>query len=417
MKNKLLLTNILLAIFGFSFSILLSGCLKKSDGEIVKAVPLPFKGQDMVKTLAGESSLTLFYQAFNRLALASVITPNTGFTIFAPTDSVLKAVGLDTMGITKLPIDSLRKLITYYIINGAYDDNALTSSIISKQVTTLRQDTVSVFRGNNSLVIPPLFIKEDEVLYLNGVAVTKSKPAIQTSNGYIYPINSLIAGFPSRTLYDIIKSDSNLTLYNQSLIIADSIRDAALSFPDPFSEDVTFFSDPLTYSVSGNSYVCFYPTVLAPTNKAFNDAGFYTVNDIRQFALRSQTGTDANYTFHSSPLDSILKHHILYNYKVAQNNPSTFAGIVRIFYNDLLDPAINNGVYNSYLGPYYSLGYATPLSFSAVNGVVNIKWNSDPSSQPVVLPLDASPQNPVNNFIASNGALYKIDKLFYPIVK
>jgi uncharacterized surface protein with fasciclin (FAS1) repeats len=425
MKKKLLQTNILLTIFGLSFSILLSGCLKPSDGEIVKAVPLPFKGQDMVKTLAGESSLTLFYQAFNRLALASVITPNSGFTIFAPTDSAMKAAGLDATDIMKLPIDSLRKLIMYHIANGVYDDNALTSSITSKQVTTLQQDTVSDIYGFRSVVVPPLFIKENKVLYLNGIAVVKSKPAIQTSNGYIYPINSLITGIPSRTLYDVIKSDPDLTLYNQALIIADSIRDAALGYPDPTSEDVATFSNPINFSIYGNNYASFYPTVLAPTNKAFNDAGFHTVNDIRQFALRSQTGFNTDYSaFNFSPVDSVLKHHILYNYKVAQGNPGTFVGIIRIFYNDLLNPAINNGVYNSYLGPGSdnfgargSLGYATPLTFSASNGVVNIKWTSDPASPLVVLPLDVSMLHPVNNFIASNGALYKIDKLFYPIVK
>lgn len=417
MKNKLLPIKILFTIFGLSLSVLFSGCLKKSDGEIVKAVPAPFEGQDMVKTLAGESSLTLFYQAFNRLALASVIDPNTGYTIFAPTDSAMKAAGLDAAGITSLPIDSLRKLMMYHIVNGVYDDNALTSSVISKQVKTLRQDTVPVLHGGNSLVIPPLFIKEDKALYFNGVAVIKSKPAIQTTNGYIYPINSLIPAIPSRTIYDVIKSDPDLTLYNQALIIADSIRDAALFFPDPTTEDVTIFSAPLTNGLLGSSFMSFYPTVLAPTNKAFNDAGFHTVDDIRQFALRSQTGYDANFTFHASPVDSVLRHHILYNYKVASNNPSTFVGIIRVFYHDLLNPAINNGVYNSYLGPYYGSGYATPLTFSAVNGVVNIKWNSDPASPLVALPLDASPQHPVNNFIASNGALYKIDQLFYPIVK
>lgn len=423
MKKKLIPIKNLLVLFGLSFGMLMSGCLKPSDGEIQQPVSIPFNGQDIIKTLAGESSLTLFYQAFTRLSLASKITANTGYTIFAPTDSAMNAAGLDAAGINKLAIDSLQKLIMYHIVEGVFDDEALTNSVITKQVVTVKQDTVSDIYGFRSVIKTQLFVKEDQVLYLNGVSVTKNKPAIKATNGYIYPVNGLITNIPLRTLYDIIKSDPDLSLYNQALIIADSLRDAGIGQSDPSSEDVTTFSNPITIASTG--WPTFLPTLLAPTNKAFNNAGFYSVNDIRNFALRSPTGFDAAYSvFNYSPVDSVLKHHVLYNVSVAFGDPSTTFGIIRVFYNDLLNPAINNGVYNSYTGPgsnffqtQFLLTYSVPLIFSNSNGVVYVQWNNDPTLPAVLLPHDVSPQHSVNNYIASNGALYKIDKLFYPIVK
>ena len=171
-----------------------------------------------------------------------------------------------------------------------------------------------------------------------------------------------------------------------------------------------------------------YPTILAPTNKAFNDAGFYTAGDISRYANNTPyIGFDPNngITFYFSPIDSVLNHHVLFSpYGTDngnQNGLGTYAS--RIYYYDLLNPDINNGVYNTWgktlqgFSTYFSLNFKTPLTLSAVGQTANVKWSDKPAMPAVPIPHDASLQHPVKNYVASNGALFKIDKLFYPAVK
>lgn len=424
MKKKILAINLTLVLLGLSLTVLISSCLKKSDADLVPGAAIPFKGDDLVKTLSAQSSLHLFNLAFNRLGLAASVTPDKGFTIFAPTDSAMKAAGLDEAGINNLNIDSLRKLITYHVGIGSLDDRALSNSVITPQISTLKQDPVKdPSTGAVYFKAPDLFVKESGAIYFNGKPIAKSAPAIQATNGYVYPISGLISSdLSGPTLYDIIQTDPDLSLYNEALTIQDSILVANGYF---FSGTITLFSKPGTPYISKEMY----PTILAPTNKAFNDAGFHSAEDIRKYANNAPyIGYDQNtyVTFYYSPLDSVLNHHVLYSpYGNSdngnQNGIGTYAS--RIYYYDLLGQAINNGTYNTWgktlqgFSTYYSLNFQTPLILSAEGQTAYVKWNSDPKMPKIGIPRDASVQHPVNNYIASNGALFKIDKLFYPAVK
>ncbi|GAA4312367.1 hypothetical protein GCM10023149_07700 [Mucilaginibacter gynuensis] len=419
MKKKLLYINFALAVLGISLTLTLSGCLKASDAQLNPEPALPFKGDNLVKTLAGQSSLHLFYQAFNRLKLAASIDSSKAYTIFAPTDSAMMAAGLDEAGINQLDIDSLRKLITYQIGIGALDERALSNSVVTPQIITLKKDPVKdPSTGTIYQRSPILFVKQTGAIYFNGVPLNKSAPVIPATNGYLYPVSGFIAQIPAPTLYDIIKTDPELSMYYKALMIEDSVLVA-----NSGGGDIAFFSAPGSiYRTNG-----MYPTILAPTNKAFNDAGFYTAEDIVKYADSGPyIGPDFNdfITFHYSPLDTVLRHHVLYSPLGASdgsNGLSIYA--VRVFYNDMLNTAINNGVYNTWgkalpgFPTYYSMNFPVPLTFSSVGQTAYVKWSNNAAAPAVEIPRDASAQHPVNNYVASNGALYKIDKLFYPAVK
>lgn len=396
--------------------LLLSACLKKSDQVAVPGPALSFKGQDLVKTLASQPTLHLFNLAVNRLSLNTSIDTGTGYTIFALTDSAMKANGLDSAGIFKLNIDSLRDVISYQVGIGVFDDKLLTNNITTIQILTLKQQITKNYNGGVTVTQMPLYLKETGALYFNGIPVNKTAAAIQANNGYIYPVSGFMAKLPTRTISDIISTDPDLSMFNEAVAIADSVFNANAGFN--IGDLPTLFS-----TVPMANAKVLMPTVLAPTNKAFNDAGFYTADDLRKYADRYPPTLDFNdfATITYSSLDSLLGRHILYN------DISTLPYSVRVFYNDLLGPLINNGVYNTYVGGFTTsqlgiagepsaLKYKTPLIFSAKAGVAYVKWNSDPQSPPVMIPLDADPLKPVNNYVASNGAVYKIDKLFFPIV-
>jgi hypothetical protein len=83
---------------------------------------------------------------------------------------------------------------------------------------------------------------------------------------------------------------------------------------------------------------------------------------------------------------------------------------------------VNNGALNTYIGPaggdvdasYFILRYPSTLQFSLKAGVAYVQWNDDPNAA-VPIPRDADQAKPVRNFTATNGSLFKIDKLFYPL--
>jgi uncharacterized surface protein with fasciclin (FAS1) repeats len=381
-------------------AISLSACLKETDAPATPAISIPFEGTDLAGTLAKESSLQLFNRAFKRLSLESQVTNNTGYTIFAPTDSAMKAAGLDEAGIDQMNIDQLRNRITYQIAIGALDDRALSLPVTATYLNTLRTALKVSPDGSALIETAPLYVKEDDHFYFNGTAVTKRASVIKATNGYIYPVTAFAAEIPAATMLDAIQNDPDCSLYYQSMQLIDSINNS------------NYFSTELAL-LGRTTKAGMYPAVLVPTNKAFEEAGFHNIDELRDFALSAYIGFDEIdfFSIHYSPLDSMLRRHIIYNDRLSVSYYYTKAS-VRIFYNDLLNPDLNNDKLNTYI---YGTGtvidgtinYGVPLIFSAVNGVAQVKQATTTQSYPVS-------HDP--SYVTSNGTIYKMDHLLYPLI-
>ncbi|WP_142684942.1 fasciclin domain-containing protein [Chitinophaga polysaccharea] len=392
-----------LALLACSAVVMLHACLKASDAPVTPASSLPFKGADLAGTLAQESSLQLFNRAFKRASMEQDINNGAGYTIFAPTDAAMKAAGLNEATIDKMNIDSLRSLVGYQVVTGALDDQSLSQPVTATYLTTLKRTLVTKPGGFASYQYAALYVKEGDKLYFNGVPVKKEGDAIPATNGYIYPVSALAIEITTgNTLLDLIKDDPDLSMYYQALLLEDSILSV-----NYLSGDISFFND--------RTQTGMYPAVLSPTNKAFEDAGFHTLDDLRTYATSSYVGFDPNgfVTFYFSPLDTVLKRHIIFNGQVAGSFYYTHS-TVRVFYNDLLNPAFNNGKLNTYAAGSGNIidavvRYSLPLSFSDVNGEAHVSYGGT-AAPSYPLPRNAA-------YVAVNGSLFKINKLFYPIVK
>lgn len=396
---------------------ILSACLKPSDSDMAVSHSLPFQNGDLNNALSKDSTLKLFYQAYARLQLSKLLDTTKGYTIFAPVNAAMIAAGLNESTIISLPIDSLNKLITPHFVGGALDDQSFTNSILSLRAITFRQDTSFSQATGHTVYTAPLFVQEEaNLINFNGFPVTKASPVIPASNGYIYPITHVLPGIANQTLADVIASQPDLSLFKASLEISDSIRwdymQHLYGAYDVNTKDIEW----LAQKVPQFYYSGFQPTILAPTNTAFNKAGFYTADDIRQYALSIPVGYDpGNNLFNYSPIDSITKRHFIYNLTVANHTNIT---TTLILYSDFLHPqTVNNDVYNVYLGRttselYNGLNLTPALQFSAQQGVAYVKWNDQ--AAPVLIQQDKDPAHPVRNFITTFGALYKVDELFYP---
>ena len=408
-----------------------TGCIKKSDSPIGKSDPLQFTAGNLKKELDRMDTLSLFRKALDRIGFTPRLESNNAFTIFAVGDQGMRAEGLDEAKIQSIQLDSLNKIISYHIIPGAIDNGAMESLAITKFIQTLRNDTVSIPFQGSKIRNTYMSVQRGDKQYVNGLAF-ELHPQIVAANGYIYPVGKFMREpliDESKTLWDIIVADPELSLFRESLELLDSIKQSSAyeereifgfdAYPD---SDVPALQarkyDPLT----GRFTESVMTSVFAPTNQAFYDAGFNSIDDVRALAFRtpygvkfsmSDDGMEAFISFRFSSLDTLLARNVMYNKGMdgAMRYPS------RIMYGDMIKGKLNNGILNRFL-KLISGGFGTyvktpsELQFSQENGIAVIQWY--PGSPKIMVPKDNDPLKPVNNYSVDNGVLYKINKLFYP---
>lgn len=391
-----------------------ASCLKPSDSDIQTSLPKPYSGTVIREVLAQQPELALYYQAYKRLGIDREIEHNKGYTIFAVKDAGMIAAGLTAEKINSLPLDSLAKLIRYHILSGTLDDHAIRSAAFSLITSTFRQDTIPYQDHYEQLFVPILYISGTDKLYLNEYPVCPLPSGIRAANGYIYAVDSLVQPPPARALLNIIDEDPELSLYRFALNLRDSLvrdpLDAWGSYDEGSCSDTFLFAQ--TSQAHGRPLV-FKPTVMAPTNAAFRAAGLRTEEDIRNFALSVPMELHVDEmtflpTIKWSPLDSILKRHILYN----EEAYSQVRPIFPLLYNDLASPTFTNSILNAYKrgvgfwGPLTYIRYERKLQFSAVNGSLQVRYHPGEGGTANII------RQPGNKGIAINGSIYKTDQLF-----
>jgi uncharacterized surface protein with fasciclin (FAS1) repeats len=361
--------------------------------------------RDVQHILDSVPGFSLFAMAAERGEVDTLLDPGTFYTLFVPTDSAMQAAGMNAQAITAMPVDSLGKWVQYHITYGNSSTAALTNTPVSAQLFGLRQDYESV--GNTYYVFQySLYVKESNVLYINGIASNTGDSPIQASNGYLYPVHRVLQA-PVQTVFSIIANRPELSMYYFAIQIMDSITQAVNNGSYQPNEDSIVFSNIQYVEAAGGrnpNISPVLPTVFAPTNTAFQQAGFSSTDDIRNYALSALPGyaiINNQQVYVYDPLDSVLKSQYLYNAGQVENG-ATFASL--LCYNDL---AGYSGINNNVLNVNNFLSNPFPLQFSGSGGVLNIKWTP---AQPVVsLPYDSS-----SSFLAVNGVIYECDQLFYP---
>ncbi|NSL85901.1 hypothetical protein ECE50_003600 [Chitinophaga sp. Mgbs1] len=411
--------------------VLAAGCIKSSDSPLLPA-PMPEYNQASLKqAITSMDTLNLFYQAIDKAGYSSQLAGNDVYTVFAPGNTAMQAAGLNAEKIRQLTPDSLRKLVGYHMLAGAYDDYSLRGLLLTSFVPTLREDTVLIPQQQFYVKKSWLSIQQSDQLYLNSCAVGGKIRPLACANGFIYPIGSVVNFAPvdeSRTMWEVIENDPELSMYRDAVLLLDSIKQT-----DVYFEGTVFGSiltPPLDYPLlserktnpdNGTVNPRSTPAVFAPTNKAFHDAGFHSLDDLRALAYRYPFGvtgwanedyTEVMITFRFSSLDTLLARNIL-----VSGNGDAARYPLRILYSDLVKGTVNNGIFNRMTrvegqsGSTY-IRYPFDLQFSAANGVAYMQWRSN--GDKIIIPKDDNPLKPVNNFNVDNGVIYKVDKLFYP---
>jgi uncharacterized surface protein with fasciclin (FAS1) repeats len=379
------------------------------------------------------------------------VDPGTFYTIFAPTDSAMKVAGLTADVINSLPLDSLQKIVKYHITYGAVNDTTLENAVVCTRQSCLLDSNFFNINTGYRRYIHSLYVKiYGGKLSINGWFVNNGGTPVKASNGYIYPINIALHP-PSQLLGNIIQNRPELSYYFAALNIMDSIYYAnnfrssdLMAFDSAVFNQVKFDGIIGSWDGFNASPTNVIPTVFAPTNTAFINAGFPDIASVRNLIIGSMvtnvslnypeypwatysipgytyvlSGNSINSTRCYFPLDSIFKMHCLLNADPAGGYGATGTAYGNfISYTDLTGcPDINNGVFNKSVlnsGAGYSNTSITryTLQFSSSNGVLNIQWNSAGSNN-AVISSDANQLAGNRNFWALNGVIYECDQLFY----
>ncbi|WP_019989868.1 fasciclin domain-containing protein [Rudanella lutea] len=199
--------------------------------------------QSLAEIVINSPVHTLLEAAVIRAGLAGTLSNPGDFTVFAPTDDAFRAAGFpNEAAINSAPIPALRRILGYHVIPG----NRFFSDIFPE-----------VEVGFNTLISPQFHVTRRGMgVTVNGIPVAQAD--VLASNGVIHILNSVLLP-PAGNIVEVAAGNPNLTY----LV-------AAVQRASQGSVDVQ--------RVLGTTPLL---TVFAPTNQAFIDAGFATIDAIR----------------------------------------------------------------------------------------------------------------------------------------
>ncbi len=185
--------------------------------------------------VVGNPDFSLLRTAVVRAGLADALASG-NLTVFAPTNDAFRRAGLDENAINSVDLTTLRNILLYHVIgNERYGTNNFNELLIG--FTTLQGQQVQVTRRQGVSV--------------NGAFVVQSN--IPATNGIVHAIDNVLMP-PMGTIVDAAVGNPNLTF------LVAAVQRAGLAS---------------TLASNGPF------TVFAPTNAAFQEAGFTTIDAVR----------------------------------------------------------------------------------------------------------------------------------------
>jgi uncharacterized surface protein with fasciclin (FAS1) repeats len=296
------------------FSISFFSCEKDDDNEV--------KLSTIKSEIASRSDLSLMDLALQRSGLSSKLDSAASFTVFAPTNEAFAASKIDAALINSLTPEDLKEIILYHAIDVKYSASDLPGGPNAKFITA-SGDSVFITKNNSGV-------------FVNGIKVQTAN--IEATNGVMHTISRVLIP-PVGNLVQAALSDTTFSFLAAAVVRA--------------SEGETNIAAVLS---NGGIY-----TVFAPTNQAFRDAGFNTIDDIN--------------AADPSALATILTYHVLSG---------------RIFSSDLVEGAQPTTLEGG------------TITISLANGAT-VKGTGNTSPSKII----------GTNIMGSNGVLHAIDKILF----
>lgn len=238
MKTKINLKKVAAAaLVTLSFSTLTFSC-KKDDVKV--------KVEDQPKTITeivvDNSSFSVLKSALVKADLTDVFNEDGSYTVFAPNNDAFAAAGISESDISSLSLTALNDILFYHVLD---------SKVTAANVPAGPNAPVETMGGNLVYVT-----KNSQGVFINGAQVIN--PDIMASNGVIHGIERVLLP-PAGNIVEVAMANKDLEYLVAAVIRADEGTLNLIS---------------ILTSVDGL-------TVFAPTNQAFINAGFATIEDIQ----------------------------------------------------------------------------------------------------------------------------------------
>lgn len=297
-----------------------SSCSKDDD-----LTQQPIEDKTIVEIVTDNPNFSLLRTAVVHAELVSTLQGTGNFTVFAPTDDAFKKAGLESAtSITSLPKETVKSILLYH---------TLPSKLNSSAIPTANNTAVKTVQEDNFYVT-----KNSSGVFVNGSQVTTAD--LEAKNGVIHVVDNVL--FPaSGNLVESLSANDDFSYLVAAVVRASS---GNTNVAEVLQGNVPF-------------------TVFAPTNQAFINAGFATVQDIQ--------ATDPNL------LATILVSHVIEG---------------RIFSN-----AVQNDLTVENLGQ-------GQLLFNISGGKVTVKGNGNTAGSTITKV----------NELSSNGVVHVIDTVLLP---
>ncbi|HRH48159.1 MAG TPA: fasciclin domain-containing protein [Panacibacter sp.] len=309
---KSLLASLLLT------SLITAGCNKDDD-----PTPAPIS-KNIAEIVSGDTTFSFLLAAAVKAGLDGALAGTSPLTVFAPTNNAFRALGYTTAAsVSAEDAATLSSILLYHILDGTVKASSVPAGP-NASVTT--KGGLVVYATNNSGGV-----------YINGIKVTTAD--ITASNGVIHVIGSVLIP-PSGNIVETAIATPDFSYLVAAVLKASTGTTnvaAALSGAGPL-------------------------TVFAPTNQAFVNAGFTTIDDI------NNADPDV--------LAGILTYHVI---------------AARVFSSDLtngLQPATLNG-------ETVTINLGTGATVTGVGNTTASKIKA-------------------TNIVATNGVIHVIDQVLLP---
>jgi len=164
------------AILFIAAGIVFSSCKKDKENNTENTI---------TDVVVNNAAYSLLEQAVVRASLATTLSGEGPYTVFAPTDAAFASAGIDAAVINSLSADELKAILLYHTL-GAQVMAADVPAGPNARVTTASGDSVFVTKNANGV-------------FINGVAVTQAD--VLADNGVIHAVGKVLLP-PSGTIVE-----------------------------------------------------------------------------------------------------------------------------------------------------------------------------------------------------------------------
>ena len=373
-----------------------ASCNKDVPAPIPNTFPTP-SGPTIADLLNSDTGFTIMRAAAVRAGIMPQLQDNAKtFTLFAPDNAAFAASGIRTVAdIEAMPLSTLVPLVQYHLT-----PQKLTSSMIPAGKMSLQYPSAfNPFSSVSPLFRVPLFPSRANGLWVNHAPVKTAD--IQASNGMLFRLSGVMTT-PTRTIWDRIDTDPDLSFLKAAVLRADSgfvagSSSSLVGMLSKLGDELTLFAP---------TYKAFKEYTSGILYKYFVSMGNHPATALEmadQFSTPAFFSSNNSYIQNAKAIRDVLYYHVL----IGDNR--VFVNNFNIFPNA---PAYKPTLFNTVMGNAPGLGVISQVNVppyaatAQVKGVGNMTGNLLIDRAPE--PRGSSDQNHLN------GTIHKIDAVMRP---